>query len=209
MRPAAPARHLVGAVRMVFLVDRHRDPPAAVQPGQRHEGMRRLRERRVVVVGRDRGRLADVGDIDDAHAAMPAAGPEQVVEAQRMVQPVLPARPGLLLAASGMLPGHPPARHFLGALGICQAVVHQDVSGESLHLGRDVGVVRVHVEAVYADSAGTVVHQLARLRPVGDVVDAEATEVIPLLLRRLDHRDVRFGHTDLRRQLRMGRFAAE
>src|SRR5213075_1764849 len=114
MRPAFAPLHLVGGMRMVFLVDRHGDAPAADLSGNRHEGMRWLGERRMVVVRAERARLADVGYIDDRDAAVPAARPELVAEAQRVVQAVAPPLPGRLLAARGVLARQPPARDLLG-----------------------------------------------------------------------------------------------
>ena len=47
----------------------------------------------MIVVGRDRFRLSQIGNIDDAKAAMPAARPHLIAEAQRVVQPVALAGP--------------------------------------------------------------------------------------------------------------------
>ena len=92
VRPAAAALHLLVVVRVVLLVDGHGDLPAVDRRRHRHEGVRRLGERRVVVVFADRARLADVGDVDHAQPRVPAAGPQHVAEAQRVVQAV--ALPG-------------------------------------------------------------------------------------------------------------------
>ena len=110
MRPAAAALHLVGAVRVVLFVDRHRDAPVADALLYRHEGMRGLGIRRMVVVRAQGFRLADVLDVDHRNAAMPKAGPQLVAEAQRVVQAVTPPLPGRFLAAGEVLPGQPPAR---------------------------------------------------------------------------------------------------
>src|SRR5687767_10019551 len=121
----APARHLFLAVRVVFLVDRDSDLPA-IDRRHAHEGMRRLGERRVVVVLAYRLRLADVGDVDDAHASVPAAGPHAVTLPQRVVQPVLAAWPRRFLAAVEVLPRHPPARHFRRLGRVADVVDHQN-----------------------------------------------------------------------------------
>ena len=46
-----------------------------------HESVRRLDEGRMIVIGADRLRTANIGDIDDAHAGHPDAGPEIVARA--------------------------------------------------------------------------------------------------------------------------------
>ena len=107
-----------------------------------------------------------------------------------MMQAMPAAGPARRLAASDVLAGHPPARHFLGLLRIAQIVDHQDVADVTLHLGRDVGVARVHVEAVDADAAGLVIADELRLRRLGDVVDLEAPIVIAALLELLEHAQV-------------------
>ena len=82
----------------------------------------------MVVVGADRLRLADVGHVDDAHAAVPAAGVQPVADAQRVMQAMLAARPRRLLAAREVLPGYPPARHFLGLRRIADVVDDENVA---------------------------------------------------------------------------------
>ena len=108
------------------------------------------------------GRPLQIVHVDDMETAVPATRPHLAAEAQRMVQPMLPARPGRRLAARNVLPRHPPAPHFRRALGIGDVVDDQDVADIALHLGRDVGVALVHVEAVHTDAAGLVVHDLPR-----------------------------------------------
>ena len=87
---------------------------------------------------------------------------------------LLAARPGRLLAAGEVLARHPPARHFLGLRRVADVVDHQDVADVAFHLGRDVGVVLVHVEAVHAAAVGAVMRDQLRLAAVGDVVELEA-----------------------------------
>src|SRR5688572_32849063 len=112
--------------------------------------MRGFGKRRVIVVLADGARLANVGCVDNAHAGMPATGPQTVALAQRVMEPMLTSGPGRFLALTDMLTGHPPARHLLRFCRIADIVVDEDVSDISGHLGRDVSVVRVHVEAVHA-----------------------------------------------------------
>jgi len=73
------------------------------------------------------------------------------------VQPVALAGPARLFAGGDILPWHPPARDFPWVFRIAQIVDDQDVAEEALHLGGDVGVTLVHVEAMHADAAGQLV----------------------------------------------------
>src|SRR5712664_2776034 len=114
MGTTPPALQLIGVVRVVLLVDGERDAPAADPGGYRHEGVRGLRVRRMVVVLADGARRTDVRDVDHAHARVPAARPQLVAEAQCVVPAIAPAAPRRLLAARDLLPRHPPARDFLG-----------------------------------------------------------------------------------------------
>ena len=75
MRAAAAARHFFGVMGVVFLVDGNSDAFAVEFFQHRHEGVRGFRIRRMVVVGTGGFGFADVGDIDHAHTAVPAAGP--------------------------------------------------------------------------------------------------------------------------------------
>src|SRR5215471_18076422 len=102
-------------------------------------------------------RPCQIGYVDDPKAPMPAARPHLVAETQRMMQPVAPTGPGRRLAARDVLPGHPPARDFLWLSRLAQIVDDEDVADVSIHLGRDVGVALVHVEAVHADAAGLLI----------------------------------------------------
>ena len=86
--------------------------------------------------------------------AVPAARPQAVPEAQRVMQAIARAR---TMSASRRRPGAGPAatsatlpRASTGP----NVVDHQDVADVARHLGRDVSVVLVHVEAVHADAAG-------------------------------------------------------
>src|SRR5262249_18900254 len=84
--------------------------------------------------------LRHVGDIDHAEAAVPAARPHFIAEAQRMVQAVAAARPAWRLAAGEVLPGHPPAPDLLRLLWVGEIVDDEDVANIAVHLGGDVGV---------------------------------------------------------------------
>src|SRR5438270_123101 len=174
MRSAAAALELLGAVRMVLFIDRHGDAAAVDSLRHRHEGMRRLGKWRGIVVFAKRARLANVGDADDAQACGPAARPELIAGAQRVVQAGAPADPGGLLAARDMLARHPPARHFLRQRRIADGVDDQNVADVALYLGRDIGVAAVHIEAMHAASPRALM--LDELRPpaIGGVVELEA-----------------------------------
>ena len=121
--------------------------------------------------------LADVGDVDDPHSRMPDRGPELVLVAQGVMQPVLVALPRRPLAAGDVLARHPPARDFGWLVRLGDVVDHQDVADIALHLGRDVGVAVIHVEAVDADTAGLVMHDLARL--FTELVPGSSLKTIP------------------------------
>ena len=114
-----------------------------------------------------------------------------------MMQPVPPARPGRRLAGGDVLPGHPPARDFLRLPRIAHIVDHENVADIALHLGRDVGVTLVHVEAVHADPAGLLIRDQLRLRGVGDVVDFESAVGIAAPLEHFQHRQVILAHGHL------------
>src|SRR5262245_37622803 len=109
MRAPAPRLLLTRAQRLIFLVDRNRDAAAADAARNRHHGVRRLRKQRMVVARAGSFRPRQISDVDDPKAAVPAARPHLVAEAQGMVEAVSAARPGRRLAALDMLPRHPPA----------------------------------------------------------------------------------------------------
>ena len=209
MQAAAARLFFIGALRLVFFVDGERDALAPDLAGHRHHGVRRLRKRRMVVVSRGRFRFCQIGHVDDAEAAVPAARPHLIAEAQRVVQPVPLAGPARLFAGRDILPGHPPARDFARPFRIVQIVDHQDIADEALHLGGDVGVALVHVEAVHADAAGQLMMDQRRLCRIGDVVDAEAAIAIGLLFRRFDLDDIGLGDVEFLRQLGARRLAAK
>ena len=202
MRAPAPRCFLACALRLVFLVDRKRDAPAADAIRHRHHGMGRLRKQRMVIVAAGTFRPAEVGHVDDPEAAVPAARPHLVAESQRMVEPVPAAGPGRGLAALDMLPGHPPAGEFPRLARIAQIVDDEDVADIAFHLGRDVGVALIHVEAVHADPAGLLIADELRLRRFGDVVDLEATAVIAALLEFLERAQIVLGHAHPRGDFR-------
>ena len=125
--------------------------------------------------------FAEIGHIGNAESAMPAARPHLVAEAQRMMQPMLAPGPGRRLAAGDVLPRQPPAGDFRGLRWIAHVVDDQDVADIARHLSRDVGVALVHVEAVHADAAGLMMHDLLRLRGLRHVPDLEAAHVVAAL----------------------------
>ena len=139
---------------------------------------------------------------------VPAARPHLVAEAQRVMQPVLAAEPGRRLAARDVLARHPPARQLLRLRRVAHVVDDQDVADIAFHLGRDVGVALVHIEAMHADAAGLLVRDLLRLRRIGDVVDLEAAHGVAALRFRFDLGDVLRLDAEPGRDLRMGRRAA-
>ena len=153
----------------------------SMRAGTRHQGMGRLGKRRMIVVRADGCAGCAMSETSMiAEAAVPAARPQVVAEAQRVMQPMAAAGPCRRLAAGDVLSGHPPARDFLGLGRVAHVVDHQDVADVALHLGRDVSVARIHVEAVHADAAGLVIGDQLRFRAVRDVVDLEAAVVVAL-----------------------------
>src|SRR5262245_40985799 len=126
-----------------------------------------------------------------------------------MMEPVLPARPARLFASLDMLPGDRPARHFRRALRVADVVDDENVADIALHLGRDVGVALVHVEAMHANAAGLVMHDLLWLGGIRYVPDLEAAVVIAALGFHLDFLDVGLSDTHTRCKFGSARLAAE
>ena len=108
----------------------------------------------MVVVSADGDGLADIVDINNAHAAMPAAREQTVAQTHGVVQAVLAPRPGGFFAPREVLAGDVPARHFLRLGGVFQIIDNENVANVAGHLGRDVGVLVIHVEAVHAATVG-------------------------------------------------------
>src|SRR4051812_2298462 len=104
---------------------------------------------------------------------MPAARPHLAAATQRVVETMLAPRPVRLFTTFDMLARYPPARHFTRALRISNIVDDQDVADKAHHLGRDIGVALVHIETMHPDAAGLLMHDLARVRRIGHVVDLE------------------------------------
>ena len=125
------------------------------------------------------------------------------------MQAVLAPGPGRRLAARQMLPWHPPARNLRRLCRIADVVNDQDVADIAGHLGRDVGVIGIHVEAVHADAAGFLRADQLRFGPVGDVVNFEATLVVGLLLRGFYCRDFGNSYTQLGGEFGVRRLAPE
>src|SRR5689334_10360518 len=102
------------------------------------------------------------------------------------MQPVTTAGPRRRLAGGDVLARHPPARDFAWVPWIRDVVGDEDVADEAVHLGRDVGVARIHREAMHADAAGLLMGDQSRLRRIADVVNLEATVLIALRRRGFD-----------------------
>ena len=161
----------------------------------------------MIIVGGDRFRLAHVADVDDAEAAVPAAGEHLVAEAQCVVQAVPLAGPRGFLAGGDILSRQPPARDFLRTLRVAHVVGDQHGAEETVHLRGDVGVALVHVEAVHAAAAGQLMVDQLRLRSVGDIVDAKAAVAIGLLFGGFDFGDAGLGDVEPLRQFGARRLA--
>ena len=73
-----------------------------------------------------------------------------------------------------VLTRHPPARDLDRLRRASDVVDDQDIAGKTLHLGRDVGIVLVDIEAVCAARVSLDEADQLGLRLVADVVDAEA-----------------------------------
>ena len=109
MRAAAARLLFGGTLGLIFLVDRERDAPPTDPVRHRHDGVRRLGKKRMVIVAADRLRPGKIRHIDHPESRVPAARPHLVAEAQGMMQPVPAPRPGRCLARCDVLPRHPPA----------------------------------------------------------------------------------------------------
>jgi hypothetical protein len=95
---------------------------------------------------------------------------DEVAHAHCVVQTVLATRPGRFFAAGDMLSRYPPHRHF-GRFGrITDVEGRENVALVARPFRRYVGVVRIHVEAVYADAMGFLKMDELRFAAVGDVV---------------------------------------
>ena len=97
-----------------------------------------------------------------------------------MVQAMLGASRVRLGAARYVLSLHRPARdlHRLGR--IADVIDHQDVADVTLHLSRNIGVILVHIEPVYALAVSfDKAHELG-IGPILDVINAEAAVGIVL-----------------------------
>ena len=165
--------------------------------------------RRMIIVGADGARFRDIGDIDHTQPRLPAARPQLVALAQRVMQAVIHSRPGRLLAAGDMLARHPPARDLGRALRITQIVNDEDVAEIALHLGRDIGVALVHVEAVHADAARLLMHDQARLGGIRDIPHLESAFGIAAGQFGLQRRQSRLLDPEFGRQLFLRRLAPQ
>ena len=127
----------------------------------------------MVIVGAGRARSRDIADVDHADAGVPDGGPELVAVTLRMMEAVAIALPGRNFTSRDMLSRHPPARYFFGPCWMLQVVDHQDIADISLHLGGDIGVAFVHIEAMHPEPVRLHIRQQARLRRSRDVPDLE------------------------------------
>ena len=86
------------------------------------------------------------------------------------------------LATCRILARHPPARDLNRLRRIFDVVDDENVADETLHLGRDVGVVLVKVEAVDPSGMGSHERDQPGIGPVLDVVDAKSSVRIALAI---------------------------
>ena len=107
------------------------------------------------VEARDRLRIGHVGDVENEEAVMPIAHIQTIADADRMVasgrRPIVPR---IGLAAGLPLPGNPPTPNLFGFGRVRQIKDHDDIADITFHLGRDIGVVIIGVEAVGAEPVG-------------------------------------------------------
>src|SRR5262249_22105287 len=73
MRTPAPRLLFVGALRLILFVNGDCNAPAAEPGRDGYDRMRGLRKGRMIVIGRHGLWLGQIGHVDDAKAAMPAA----------------------------------------------------------------------------------------------------------------------------------------
>ncbi len=118
-----------------------------------------------------------------------------------MVQAIALARPGRLLAAGDVLARQPPARDLTRIGRIGKVVDDEDIADEPLHLGGDVGVVLVHVEAVHADAAGLHIGQQLRIGRIGDVPHPEPAIGIAARMALAQIGEILLGNADRRGDL--------
>src|SRR5665213_132780 len=109
MKATAARLLLVGALRLILFVDSDGDAFSTDFAGHRHHRMRRLGKWWMVIIGRHCLRLAHLGHIHNAEAAVPTACEHLVAEAQRVVQTVALAGPSRLFTRSNILSSQPPA----------------------------------------------------------------------------------------------------
>ena len=114
------------------------------------------------------------------------------------MQPVPAPRPGRRLAARDVLPRHPPARDFSRPGRILQVVDDENVADVAFHLGRDVGVTLVHIEAVHARCRRSSDRQISfGFCWHGDVVDLETAVVVTAPLELFELAQVVLGDAQL------------
>ena len=103
--------------------------------------------------------------------------------AHGVVQANAIAVPCRRLAARQVLPRHMPARHLCRVGRVGKVVDHQDIADVALHLGRDIGIVVIHIEAVHTKTVGPDVGQQLGRSLVRNVPNPKAAAVIAPLQR--------------------------
>src|ERR1044072_1344750 len=106
------------------------------------------------------------------------------------MQPVAPAGPCGGFAARDVLPRHPTARPLSGSARIGCVVDDEDVADEALHLGRDVGIARIHRKTMDTDAAGLLIGDQLRPFRIGDVVDLESAIAVALRAGRFERTQI-------------------
>src|SRR5262245_66300443 len=88
MGRATLRRPRIHTVRLFLLVVCNGDAPATELNRHGHHRVSRLGEWRMVVIGRRRFWLSQIGHVDDMEAAMPAARPHFICKTKRVMQAV-------------------------------------------------------------------------------------------------------------------------
>src|SRR3954451_12050336 len=92
-----------------------------------------------------------------------------------MVAAVVRAFPGRRLAAGDPLPRHPPAAHLLRSRRLFEIEDADDIAAIALECRRAIQIAAVEIITVHAGAIRFPAGDLARLRRIADVMDAEST----------------------------------
>src|ERR1043165_5671417 len=92
----------------------------------------------------------------------------------------------LLPPAGRVLPGQPPAGDLFGPGRVAQVVDDEDIADIARHLGGDVGVALVYIEAVHPASTGFLKMNQPWLAAVGNIENPEPAAVVGLFRGRLE-----------------------